>query len=77
MSVCALQLQFKSDPTGPAFDLVSRLPIVIGTVPLRAGQHTYAIGDGLLRSDDDKLLMKNHEGANELAITVENSDTRK
>ena len=75
MTLCTLILQFKSDPTGPAFDLVSRLPIVIGTVPLHAGKHVYARGDSLIA---EKVLFKaEDETACDVTINVEDSDTYK
>ena len=35
-------LEFHVDPSGPAFDLVVRLPIIIGTIPLRQYINTFA-----------------------------------
>ena len=73
MTLCTLILQFKSDPTGPAFDLVSRLPIVIGTVPLHAGKHVYARGDSLI--SETVLFKAEDETACDVTINVEDSDT--
>ena len=41
---CAVSLQFIGDPSGPAFDLVTAAPVVLGTVPLRSVQHSFARG---------------------------------